>query len=351
MAKGWRRVLGVGFSAIFVSFPSYAEEAPDREARPLENDVVAAEPVVVAQPEAAASEPALKIFGRVQARATADERQAFERQMGVSSARIGVEATFKNVDAVVEADLSSSTLLRDAYVRFHDDDDRFGLYAGKFKAPFSARELQSSWKLPLVSRGLVNGFLVDTHDLGGRRYGLMGEARFKQWSNLKASFGVFRGHFDDTLRKQQGEDAAGRVSIRVFKGVTVGAGGYLAEALQGRTQRFSYGADATWRLGRFEVTGEALQGRVLSGRINAGVLLARYDIALDAKGEWVVQPLLGAEVLQLRSAEVGTGHSVTGGINLLHAETFKVQLQVERALRPGDEAAGHEVAVQVGARF
>lgn len=346
MAQGWRGILGGVFSAVLISFPSYADPAVDPEARPLEEERVAP-----AEPKSAADAPALKVFGRVQARATADERQAFERQLGVSSARIGVEATFKNLEAVVEADLSSTSLLRDAYVRFHDDGDRYRLYAGKFKAPFLARELHSSWKLPLVSRGLVNDFIVDTHDLGGRRYGLMGEARFKQWSNLEASFGVFRGHFDDTVRRYQGEDAAGRVSMKVFKGLTLGASGYLAEALQGRTQRFAYGADATYRLGRFEVTGEALQGRVLSGRINAGVLLARYDIALDAKREWVVQPLLGAEVLQLRAAEVGTGHSVTGGVNLIHAETFKVQVQVERALRPGDDMARHEVALQVGARF
>lgn len=344
MVKGWRRVLGGFFSAVLVSFPSFAaDDVVDPQARALEEEKEVVEP--------APFEPGLKLSGRVQARAIADERDAFERDLGVSSARIGVEATFKNVDAVVEADLSSNSILRDAFVRFHDDEDRYRFYAGKFKAPFLTRELQSNWKLPLVTRGLVHDFVVETHDLGGRRYGVMGEARFKKWSNLKASFGVFRGHFDETLRKYQGEDAAGRVSVKVFKGLTVGANGYLAEAVLGRTGRFAYGGDATYRAGRFEVVGEAILGRVSSGRMNAGVLLARYDIALDARDEWIVQPVLGAEVLQLRAAEVGTGHSVTGGLNLVHGDNFKAQLQVERALRPGDAFVGHEVALQFGARF
>lgn len=339
---GWRGVLGVSFSAILLlSGWAAAQPVADPEARALAEE----------RAEPPADAPGIRVFGRVQAHALADERQQFARDLGVATARIGVEATFRNLEAVVEADLSSSSPLRDAYVRLRDDADRYRFYAGRFKAPFLARQLQSSWQLPMVSRGLVDSYLVDTHDLGGRRYGLMGEARFKELSGLKASFGLFRGSYDDLQGRHRAEDAAGRVSLRILRGVTVGMSGYLAEALAGRDQRHAYAADVRARVGRFEVSVEGLRGRVARGGIDAGLVLGTFDLLLDVDREWILQPAVGAEVMRLHAEEVGTGHALTAGVNLLHRDRFKLQLQAERALRPNDRSVAHQLALQVGARF
>ncbi|NNB93417.1 hypothetical protein HI113_05785, partial [Corallococcus exiguus] len=58
-----------------------------------------------------------------------------------------------------------------------------------------------------------------------------------------------------------------------------------------------------------------------------------------------------AEALQLQGGIQAQGHSVTGGLNVLLADSFKAQVQAERALRPGDVAPALELSVQLATRF
>jgi hypothetical protein len=74
-------------------------------------------------------------------------------------------------------------------------------------------------------------------------------------------------------------------------------------------------------------------------------------VPLDAAGEWAVQPVVGAEALQLRGDVEGQGWSALGGVNILFMDSFKAQLQVERALRPGDATPGLEYSLQLATRF
>ena len=83
------------------------------------------------------------------------------------------------VDAEVQADVASRSMLKDAFVKLHDSKDLYRLYGGQFKAPLLQRELESSWDLPLIWRGLVDDYLVDRNQLGGRRLGAMAEAKAK----------------------------------------------------------------------------------------------------------------------------------------------------------------------------
>jgi hypothetical protein len=288
-------------------------------------------------------------FGRVYARVSADEREQYTRSLSIPSARVGLAASLSHVDAEVTADLSSKSILKDAFVRVADGHKRLRLYAGQFKAPFLERELASSWMLPVMERGLVADYLVDTHNLGGRRLGVMGEASIKQAWKLKVSGGVFQGAKDKDTDIRASEDAALRVSVRPFKHLTLGASSYVTEVFTG-ARNYAMTADAALRLGALELSGEYVNGRVPVGPFDAQLGLASYTLPLGLDG-WAVQPVVGAETLRLLGPLRARGYGLVGGLNVLYSEHFKAQLQAEHALRPGDEAAGIEYSMQLAMRF
>jgi hypothetical protein len=110
-------------------------------------------------------------------------------------------------------------------------------------------------------------------------------------------------------------------------------------------------ADATLNLGPFALSGEYVTGRLPVGPFDAQLGLLSFVVPLDAAGEWAVQPVVGAEALQLRGELAGHGWSALGGVNILFVDSFKAQLQVERALRPGDATPGLEYSLQLATRF
>ena len=288
-------------------------------------------------------------FGRIYARVSADEREAYARSLSIASARVGLSASLPHLDAEVTADLSSKSPLKDAFLRVADSQKRLRLYGGQFKAPFLARELESSWRLPVLRRGLVADYLVDTHKLGGRRPGLMGEVSLKEAWKLKVSGGIFQGAKDEETGTRAGEDAALRVSVRPFKALSVGASGYLTRAVEGVLD-YATTADAALHLGGLEVSAEYVTGRLPTGPFSAQLGLASYTLPVGQEG-WALQPVAGAEVLQLRGPFPARGYSFVGGLNVLYSEHFKGQLQAEHALRAGDEAPGFEYSLQLATRF
>ncbi|WP_304504058.1 hypothetical protein [Corallococcus sp. EGB] len=290
----------------------------------------------------------IRVFGRVFARAAADERQKYERDLGIASARVGVAASLSNLDAEVSADLASKTILKDAFVRLSDDDKRLRLYAGRFKSPFLQRSQESAWQLPLQARGLVEDYLTSTNDLGGRRLGVMGEMRLKQAWGLKLSAGLFQGG-EDAMGKRLSEDGSARLSIRPFKFLTLGTSTYLTQVLDG-TKQYATAADAEVTLWGLSVVGEAAAGRLALGPFRSQSVLAYWTVPVGRRG-WAVQPVVGAEALQLQGGIQAQGHSMTGGFNVLLADSFKAQVQAERALRPGDVAPALELSVQLATRF
>lgn len=290
----------------------------------------------------------VRVFGRVFARASADERQKYQRSLSIPSARVGVSTSLANLEAEVTADLADKSILKDAFVRLADDSKRFRLYGGQFKSPFLQRSLESAWDLPVVRRGLVEDYLTEVHQLGGRRLGLMGELRLKETWGLKLSAGFFEGAKDEAGVRMK-EDAAARLSIRPFKALTVGVSTYVAEALE-VVRKHAVGADAELRLGALALTGEAVTGRLPLGPFTAQLLLAQYTLPVGGD-EWALQPVAGFEALQLRGDVEGKGHALVGGLNVLLGDRFKAMFQAERALRPGDEAAALEYSLQLATRF
>jgi hypothetical protein len=372
----WRGLL----AAVLVSAPALAQQEPAPEEQPASPEVASLEPTAPVisteapaeqekekekkkkakveplgeSPEAVADAadnaekvPTVRVFGRVFARASADEREDYARALSVPSARVGVSTSFDYVEAEVSADLSSKSILKDAFVRIADGNKRLRLYAGQFKAPFLARELESTWGLPLMRRGLVDDYLTETHQLGGRRLGLMGEVRLKEKWNLKISGGLFQGA-EDEFGDHTSEDASARVTVRPFKALTVGASSYLTQVTEG-TRQHAVAAEATLHLGALSLSGEAVRGRLAVGPFTAQLGLASYTLLL-AK-DWALQPLAGVEALQLRGDVAGHGWAAVGGFNILFSDSFKAQLQTERALRPGDEAPGTEYLLQLATRF
>lgn len=350
MAWSWRGLL----AAVLLSSPALAQEQV-AEAQPLSPETTekAKQPKTEPlgeNPDAAddsKDERTLRVFGRVFARASADERDEYSRSLSLPSARVGVNAGFENLEAEVSADLSSKSLLKDAFVRIADGHKRLRLYAGQFKAPFLARELESTWELPLMNRGLVVDYLKDTNQLGGRRMGLMGEVRLKEAWNLKISGGLFQGAKDET-GQHTSEDASVRVTARPFKALTVGASSYLTQVMEG-TKQYAVATDGTLHLGALALSGEAVTGRLGLGLFTAQLGLLSYLLPLTH--DWSLQPLAGAEALQLRGDVVGRGWAAVGGVNILFSDAFKAQLQAEHALRPGDEAPGTEYSLQLAMRF
>ena len=363
----WRGLL----AAVLVGAPALAQQERATEAQPVSPEapvvdpaapVASAEAPAKKKPKKAKTEPlsenpeaaddaeperTVRIFGRVFARASADEREDYARSLSVPSARVGVSTSFEHVEAEVTADLSSKTMLKDAFVRLADGGKRLRLYAGQFKAPFLARELESTWRLPLMRRGLVDDYLTETHQLGGRRLGLMGEVRLKETWNLKISGGLFQGA-EDEFGDHTSEDAAARVTVRPFKALTVGASSYLTQVMEG-TRQYAVAADASLHLGALALSAEAVSGRLALGPFTAQLGLASYTLPLAR--DLALQPIAGAEALQLRGDVAGRGWAAVGGFNLLFSDSFKAQLQAEYALRPGDESPGTEYSLQLATRF
>ena len=287
-------------------------------------------------------------FGRVFARMRADEREDYSRSLSIPTARVGLSASMPYVEAEVTADLATKSVLKDAFVRVADGSRQWRLYGGQFKAPFLDRELESRWALPVVNRGLVADYLEDTHKLGGRRLGFMGELNLKEFWKLRVSGGVFEGAKDFSGTRLS-EDAALRVSVSPFKRFTLGASTYLTEVFRG-TRNLAIAADASLRLGALALSGEYVTGRLAVGPFQGQMALASYLLPLSTSG-WGLQPVAGAELLQLTGPLKARGYGLVGGFNVLYSRHFKAQFQAEHALRPGDELAGLEYSVQLATRF
>jgi len=289
-----------------------------------------------------------RIYGRVLANATADERTVYERQFNVTDARIGASAQpFDWLQTVLEVDASSHAPIKDAYGRFRDPSHRYRLYAGQFKAPFTARYEESNWELPLVDRGVADDFLAKA-GFTGHRLGLMVERKAKGKHDALSFRAALLQGTDDDAGIHTGEDVAGRVEYRLFKPLTVGVGAYWG-GLSSGAHRHSLTFDSTLRVRALRITGEVTHGQAWPGAFTTGTALATYDIPLTDDGEWVLQPVAAAEAIRVPSGV--QGYSTRAGANLLVGDSFKVMLQGEDALRPQEAWSGKALVLGLGARF
>jgi hypothetical protein len=182
---------------------------------------------------------------------------------------------------VLEADVASQTPIKDAFARF-DGPFATRLQAGHFKAPFSARQLESSWKLPLVDRGLVNDYLVKDNELGGRRLGAT--AGVRPWKGqLEVVGGVFAGERSSLGGEHRAEDLAARVSARPWKPLELGTTAYragssdpLVPILHAVSAYAQLSGDA--RGGR-----RGFAGKIVAGDFTAGTALVGWTLAIGER--------------------------------------------------------------------
>lgn len=287
----------------------------------------------------------VEVHGEVFFGVSADGRDGWARDVGLSRARLEVVGRLDRMQTVIEADLADERLLKDAYVRL-DGPAATRLTAGRFKAPFLERETASTWRLPLVSRGLVDDYLVDRNELGGRRIGAVGEVR--PWDGaLSVAAGVFQGTApDDEARPPQ--DYVARLAVRPARGLTLGVAGYRA-GTRGAPARRAASAFAQGRYGPLGATLEAVAGDVVQGAFAAG--LALVEVRLRLPRELALTPVAGFEALRLRGPEAATGTAAVAGLVLAHRDALKLKVQGERARRPGDAAPESAIAVELATRF
>ena len=292
----------------------------------------------------------VEVHGRLYMGVAADERDDWTRRLDLDSARIGIEARLPGVLTVLEADVASQTPIKDAFARF-DGPFATRLQAGHFKAPFSARQLESSWKLPLVDRGLVNDYLVKDNDLGGRRLGAT--AGVRPWKGrLEVVGGVFAGERSAFGGEHRAEDLAARVSARPWKPLELGTTAYRAGSSDALVPVLhAVSAYAQLSGGPLEATVEGFVGKIAAGDFTAGTALVGWTLAIRETRRLRVTPIAGGEVLELRGTTRGVGYSAIAGAVLSWREGLKVKLQGERARRPGDDVPGNALAMQVATRF
>jgi hypothetical protein len=280
----------------------------------------------------------------------ADERDDWSRELGLRQARIEVQAKLGKARTVLEADLASREPIKDAYLRL-DGPFATRLTAGRFKAPFSERELTSSWKLPLVARGLVNDLVVERSALGGRRLGAAGAIR--PWDGrVELAVGVFSSDADDR-NDGAAEDVAARAAFRPWDALELGASAYRAgsgDALAAGPRREAAAAHLRLELLGVEATLEGLAGTIAEGRFVAGTALASLTVKL-LSGRLRLAPIAGAEVLELREGPGARGEAVIAGAVLSWLDGLKLKLQGERARRPGDVGPRNALAIELGTRF
>jgi hypothetical protein len=352
MGTQWRALCFVASFTVTIGAASAAEDARPEVVDPASTPEAApAAQDATVPPEAAPVGPTVEVHARVFARASADEREAYARGLSLPSARVGVSGSYRQLDAVIEADLTSSTLVKDAFVRLRMVDEHLRVYGGNFKPPFLGRYLESAWDLPLLSRGLIVDYLVDDHQLGGRRLGFMAQVKTPLARKSVFEVGVFQGAKDE-LGHRLGEDVAARVSIKPHKDFGFAVSSYAAEVLDG-AQRFGVAIEATAEpIRRLHLTTEALAGQIALGRFRGGTALVSYRLPFDREQRLRLEPVVGAELLDVYGQTAGgRGHALTYGLNLLFDDYFKAQLQIERAFRPKDTGLNNLVSFQLAARF
>ena len=292
----------------------------------------------------------VEVHGRLYVGVAADGRDDWTRRLDMDSARIGIEARLPGVRTVLEADVASSTPIKDAYARL-DGPLATRLQAGRFKAPFSARQLESSWKLPLVDRGLVNDYLVKDNNLGGRRLGAT--AGLRPWDGrLEIVGGLFAGERSAFGGENRAQDLAARVSGSPWRPLELGATAYRAGSNDPLVPVLNAASVyAVLSGGPLEASVEGFAGKITAGDFTAGTALVGWTVAIAESRRLRVTPVAGGEVLRLRGTTRGVGYSAIAGAVLSWTEGLKVKLQGERARRPGDDVPANALAVQFATRF
>ena len=222
-----------------------------------------AHPVVWADQQSGAAvtaSRAFKLSGYAQAEYTAQDVGL--DGFSIHRARLTLSGDITNkIRFKFQVDLTKSPLLLDAAVEvaFHE---AASLRVGQFKVPFGMESLTSSSDLDTIDRSQAVSKLAPGFDLGasGRDIGAL---LFGKISILEYSLGVFNGAGINKTDTNNDKDFAGRVVIRPFSFLSLGAsyydGSYSASASAPPMVRDRIGFEGAVVYGAFSLKGEFLQ--------------------------------------------------------------------------------------------
>lgn len=280
---------------------------------------------------------------------------------GFSLERARVELTWqvsRHVKSVVEAALDDVTadgtpddLLRDAFIRFAPLSE-LQFTAGQFKKPFSLFELVSRGKMPVIRRGVSNGYLVRDLGYGGRDIGFQVGGVFKAPLKIRYAVGIFNGSGANRRESDENgaKDFAGRIEImskKRFRGGVNLSWKNFDQTSPGNESKpvsaWMTGADFQLRLAGMRLMAEGIYGvnhasyghpraAGLHGLISWKFRLPRHQMFLSpvARLDWV-WPVFSEN----RDSSVRVG---TAGIHW-QFEKLRLMLEYERTHGSG-EAAG-----------
>lgn len=259
----------------------------------------------------------------------------------LQQARLGVEAEWgKTLELELEADFSSASPLRDAYLNY-----RFAramqLRVGRFKRPFSRLELVGAGRLPIRSRGLGNALIVEDMGFGDRSVGV------ELWGQLRSLGLDWSFSASNPPPNQPGVDLHARLAYDAAKWLEIGIGGAhkIVDNRATLQRDFIAGnaasADFRVRHGELYLVVDGMLGESLAfpSRPLAGTVggYATYDVAVG--DSFSLQPVLSMEWVDsdLEFSRSEAIRAVIGLNGLWQGHTFRVMPQVE-LVRPLDPA-------------
>jgi hypothetical protein len=259
-----------------------------------------------------------------------------QTQLALTRARVGVDLRWKEyLRIVLEPDFAGPEA---------DPADVFAelspireveLLLGRAKVPFGALELESRWRLPSISRGLVNDIVADDIGIGGRRIGAKASLRLKDVAlRPGVDLGAYRDSIDD-----RDTDGALRLEIRpYFKGSELSVAGY-ARSNAGANASYGYAGAVAFTYDRhgfyLVVEGMLVRAALLTpmgvapenATLSAGRLLIAYAIGWK---DVAFEPYLGVEVLDPNArTHSDLGGAIRGGLNLRFLDVLRVGLEVD----------------------
>jgi hypothetical protein len=332
----------------------------------------------------------VQIGGRVVAREqlASENGDPWTSKLGLEDARLEVTyAHGKRVEFEIEIGATADAFsLKNAFADVRLTKD-FRLRAGRFRMPFSAHALTSSWKLPTVDRGLLNDVLDDGMGVTGRRNGA--QVRWEADGDHKPSvaLAMFQGMTGGGSNKGLLVDDQGAVDVvlrgevdalpdRLQLGVSGSSRVALKNAIDGRSRYWAAGLDAqleapvaggTARAWADAVVGTThLDATPMTTKVpmfTAGRLVAAWRCGGAEDGERFVEPYLTGAVtdVNLDNAD-DLMLEVGAGANVGRWDEWRAQLQVDyraigelvpAAIDGGISAPDDRLAItlQLGAAF
>jgi len=260
----------------------------------------------------------------------------FRTEIDLTRARIGLDLRWKNyVRIQLEPEFAQvDAEPADLFAQISPIDE-VSLIAGRHKVPFGEVELESRWRLPSLSRGLLSELVSDRLDIGDRLIGATGTLRFK---DVFLRPGLAAGAYRDSLRNGVETDYAVRLQMRPYlKGSELAVAGYAranARAQGGYgfagSGSFHYDRGGIYAVFEWMVVRAILLRKISTfedATLSGGRLLAAYAFAVS---EVTFEPFLGLELIDpnVRTKD-DLGGAVRFGINLLFASILRLGLEFD----------------------